>query len=65
MLKVFLQEEGNAFDEAGKSINKATQKVSDLTSTVTGYFGGGGNKDEPQTKPTYTSTPPPAPAKCN
>lgn len=63
MLKVFLQEEGNAFDEASKSINKYTQKVSDITSTVTGYFGGGGNKDEPQSK--ITSIPKAPPAKCN
>lgn len=64
VLKVFLQEEGNAFNEAGKSISKATQKVSDLTSSVTGYFGGGGNKDEPQTEQANTSTFP-TPAKCN
>lgn len=49
MLKVFLNEEGNALDEAGKSIGKATQKVSDMTRTVTGYFGGGASK-EPETK---------------
>lgn len=46
ILKILLQEEGNAIDEATKSIGKATQKVSDFSSSVTGYFGG--NKlDEP------------------
>lgn len=40
ILKILLQEEGNAIDEASKSIGKATQKVSDFSSSVTGYFGG-------------------------
>ncbi|KAJ6638910.1 MICOS complex subunit Mic60 [Pseudolycoriella hygida] len=46
ILKILLQEDGNAIDEASKSIGRATQKVSDFSSSVTGYFGG--NKtDEP------------------
>lgn len=40
ILKILLQEEGNAIDEASKSIGKATQKVSEFSSNVTGYFGG-------------------------
>lgn len=39
VLKVLLQEEGNALDQASKSLSKASQKVSDITTTVTGYFG--------------------------
>lgn len=46
ILKILLQEEGNAIDEASKSIGKATQKVSDFSSSVTGYFGGS-KVDEP------------------
>lgn len=40
MLKVLLQEEGNALESATKTINQATAKVSDISSTVTGFFGG-------------------------
>lgn len=58
VLKVVLQEEGNALDEATKSISQATQKVTDLTSSVTGYFSGS-KVDEP-TKPIV-----PAPTKRN
>lgn len=57
VLKVFLNEEGNALDEAGKSISKATQKVSEMSSTVTGYFGGGATKEpEPKVKHSPVST---------
>lgn len=33
-------------DEASKSISNATRKVSDITNTVTGYFGK--SKEEPK-----------------
>lgn len=54
VLKVLLQEDGNALESASKSLGRATQtvsdigtkvsgigsKVSDLSGTVTGFFGG-------------------------
>lgn len=39
VLKILLQEEGNAVSEAKKSIDSATQKVLDAKDTVAGYFG--------------------------
>lgn len=39
VLKVLLQEEGNAVSEATKSINNATQKVVNAKDTVIGFFG--------------------------
>lgn len=39
VLKVLLQEEGNAVSEAKKSIDTATQKVIDAKDTVAGFFG--------------------------
>lgn len=52
VLKVLLQEEGNAVSQAKKSIDSATQKVIDAKDTVAGYFGA-------ETKPEER----PAPAK--
>lgn len=46
LLKVLLQEEGNAVSEATKSINNATQKVIDVKDSIVGYFG-----DEKSAKP--------------
>lgn len=40
VLKVLLQEEGNAVSQATKSISNATQKVVDAKDTVVGFFGG-------------------------
>lgn len=54
VLKVLLQEEGNAVSQATKSINNATQKVIDAKDTVVGFFG----SDKPAPAPA------PAPAKC-
>lgn len=55
VLKVVLQEEGNALDEATKSISQTTKKVTDLTSTVTGYFSGT-KLDEPSKPSAIAST---------
>lgn len=61
VLKVLLQEDGNALESASKSLGKATQKVSDFgssvadlggkvsgaASTVTGFFTGAPAPDAP------------------
>lgn len=47
VLKVLLQEDGNAFQEASKSINNATQKVVGVKDTVTGFFGGSKEEEKP------------------
>lgn len=54
VLKVLLQEDGNALESASKSISNATQKVSDVTqkvsdvtSSVTGYFSGSKLDEKP------------------
>lgn len=39
LLKVLLQEEGNAVSEASKSIQGATQKVIGVKDSIVGYFG--------------------------
>lgn len=39
LLKIFLQEEGNAVSEATKSISNATQKVIGVKDSIAGYFG--------------------------
>lgn len=39
MLKILLQEDGNAISEASKSISSATQKVVDVKDSIVGYFG--------------------------
>lgn len=39
LLKIFLQEEGNAVSEASKSIQGATQKVIGVKDSIVGYFG--------------------------
>lgn len=39
LLKIFLQEEGNAVSEATKSISNATQKVIGVKDSIVGYFG--------------------------
>lgn len=54
VLKVLLREEGNAFDEASKSINQAAKKVSEYSNTVTGYFG---SSKEDKPKAEHVSTP--------
>lgn len=40
VLKVVLQEEGNAVSQVVKSVGNASQKVVDLKDTVVGFFGG-------------------------
>lgn len=40
MLKVLLQEEGNALESVTKTFNQASQKVSDISNTITGFIGG-------------------------
>lgn len=52
LLKVLLQEEGNAVSEATKSINNATQKVIDVKDSIVGYFG-----DEKPAKPAEKAAP--------
>lgn len=52
LLKVLLQEEGNAVSEATKSINNATQKVIDVKDSIVGYFG-----DEKSAKPAEKAVP--------
>lgn len=52
LLKVLLQEEGNAVSEATKSINNATQKVIDVKDSIVGYFG-----DEKSAKPAEKAAP--------
>lgn len=47
VLKVLLQEDGNALQEATKSISGATQKVVDVKDTVVGYFGGSKEEEKP------------------
>lgn len=47
LLKILLQEEGNAVSEASKSINNATQKVIGVKDSIVGYFG-----DDKSAKPT-------------
>lgn len=54
LLKILLQEEGNAVSEASKSIQGATQKVIGVKDSIVGYFG-----EEKPAKPTEK----PAPAK--
>lgn len=39
LLKILLQEEGNAISEASKSIQGATQKVVGVKDSIVGYFG--------------------------
>lgn len=39
MLKILLQEEGNAISEATKSISNATQTVVGVKDSIVGYFG--------------------------
>lgn len=46
VLKVLLQEEGNAVSEVKKSIDSATQKVVDAKDTVASYFGSETKHDE-------------------
>lgn len=58
MLKIFLQEEGNAVSEATKSISNATQKVIGVKDSIAGYFGA----DTPS-KPTEKAPPTVAPTK--
>lgn len=57
VLKVLLQEEGNALSSAKKSIDNATQKVVDVKNTVASYVGLDSKPDE---KPAPASVP----AKC-
>lgn len=52
LLKIFLQEEGNAVSEASKSIKGATQKVIGVKDSIVGYFG-----DDKSTKPAEKSAP--------
>lgn len=52
LLKVLLQEEGNAVSEASKSINNATQKVIDVKDSIVGYFG-----DDKSAKPAEKAAP--------
>lgn len=47
VLKVLLQEEGNAFSVAKKSIDSATDKVIGAKDTVVGYFGSETKQEEP------------------
>lgn len=47
VLKVLLQEDGNALQGVTKSISSATQKVVDVKDTVTGYFGGSKEEEKP------------------
>lgn len=47
VLKVLLQEEGNALDEASKSISNATKKVVEAKDTIVGYFGGSSPSEKP------------------
>lgn len=47
VLKVLLQEDGNALQSATKSISNATQKVIDVKDTVAGYFGGSKEEEKP------------------
>lgn len=54
VLKVLLQEDGNAVSEASKSIKNATQKVIHVKDTVFGYFGNEKAKPAPAA-PTSTS----------
>lgn len=49
VLKVLLQEEGNAVSQAKKSIDSATQKVIDAKDNVAGYFAAESKHEE---KPT-------------
>lgn len=49
VLKVLLQEEGNALQEVSKSVSNTTQKVVDVKDTVFGFFGG--SKEEEKTVP--------------
>lgn len=46
LLKVLLQEEGNALSEAKKSIDSAAQKVIDAKDSVAGFFGADTKHDE-------------------
>lgn len=50
ILKVLLQEEGNALSEATKSINNATQKVVNVKDSIVGYF----DNDKSTSKSTTT-----------
>lgn len=47
VLKVLLQEEGNAVEAASKSIGRATQKVIDVKDTVSGFLGTSSEKEKP------------------
>lgn len=47
VLKVLLQEEGNALSEAKKSIDSATEKVIGAKDTVASYFGSETKHEEP------------------
>lgn len=47
VLKILLQEEGNAVSQATKSISNASQKVIDVKDSIVGYFG----DDKPAEKP--------------
>lgn len=49
VLKVLLQEEGNALESVTKTFNQATEKVSDISSIVTGFIGGSKAPDTPVT----------------
>lgn len=51
ILKVLLQEEGNALSEATKSINNATQKVVNVKDSMVGYF----DNDKSTSKSTTTT----------
>lgn len=53
MLKIFLQEEGNAVSEASKSIQGATQKVVGVKDSIVGYF----SDEKSAEKPAEKSTP--------
>lgn len=50
LLKILLQEEGNAVSEASKSIHGATQKVIGVKDSIVGYFGDD-KSAEPADKP--------------
>lgn len=55
ILKVVLQEEGNAVSEATKSISNASQKVVGLKDTVVGFFGGETEEKLKAPKPSITA----------
>lgn len=52
LLKILLQEEGNAVSEATKSIQGATQKVIGVKDSIVGYFG-----DDKSAKPAEKAAP--------